>query len=345
MNYYFLPKLCEEFDFDIIRMENLIAVYDNEAEPIDEVLDAVIDAYRQCAKVTDKQLADWSFNDEIISLAWDKAYFSRSQYADINNKETADEPAEPFLLKPENNNGKGVLLIHGLLASPAEIKEYAQELVKQGYIVLGIRLKGHGTSPYDLRERTYEDWYESAERGMKIMRVYCDTIAVIGFSTGGSLALKLAAENSDKIIAVVAVAVPMEYVDKYFSLIPLLHGSNRLVNWVSSMEGVKPFIENDSEHKTINYKNVPVKSLFELRRLTSNINELFPKITIPTLIIYGDEDPVVHTESADIIMGSLGCKIKELIMIHSDRHGMLMENIGGIWESINKFLKKIEKLT
>ncbi len=345
VSYHFLSKLCEEFDFDSIRMENLIAVYNNEAEPIDEVLDAVIEAYRQCTQVTDKQLADLSLNDEIMSLTWDKTLFSRSQYDDINKKETANESAEPFLLKPKIVTGKGVLLIHGLLASPAELRQYAEKLANQNYTVLGIRLKGHGTSPYDLRERTYEVWYESVERGIKIMRAYCDTIAVIGFSTGGSLALKLAAENSDKIIAVVAVAVPMKYVDKYFSLIPLLHGSNQLVNWASPIpiEGVVSFIENDPEHKTINYKNVPVKSLFELRRLTSNLNSLFPKITMPALLIYGDEDPVVHAESADIIMDNLGSNIKELIWIHSDQHGLLMKNIGGVWNSINQFLQKLEK--
>jgi hypothetical protein len=30
-NYHFLPKLCEEYDFDTIRMENLIAVYNNDS--------------------------------------------------------------------------------------------------------------------------------------------------------------------------------------------------------------------------------------------------------------------------------------------------------------------------
>ena len=337
-NYQFLPKLCEQFDFDTIRMENLIAVYDNEVEPIKEVLDAVVDAYKKCNRVTDEQLAGLAFNDEIISLAWDKAWFSKPEYDDINKKETAEESAEPLLLRPKNSNGVGVLLIHGLLASPAEVRGYAEALLNLGYTVLALRLKGHGTSPYDLQTRTYEDWFDSVNRGVKIISAYCEAMIVIGFSTGGSMALKLAAENRDKIIAVVAVAVPIKFVDKAFSFVPLLHGTNRLVNWLSSIEGVKPFMENEQEHKTINYRNVPVKSLYELGRLTDDVEEHLSEIKIPTLLVYADEDPVVHIESAEIILGKLGAKKKKLITIHSNRHGFLMENVENTWESINIFL-------
>jgi esterase/lipase len=338
-NYQFLPKLCEEFDFDSIRMENLIAVYDNEVEPIPIVLDTVIDAYKQCSKITGEQLAEWQFEDEILSLTWDKQRYSNSRYDDINNDEIADEDPQPFLLKPSHSNGIAVLLIHGLLASPAELRDYAETLFEQGYTVLAVRLKGHGTSPYDLRKQTHENWYESVKRGMNILSVYCDAVVVIGFSTGGFLALKLAAEKMDNVVAVVAAAVPIKFVDKLFLVVPLLHGTNRLLKWVSLNEGIKPFLENTPEHPLINYKNVPVKSLYELRRLSDEVEALLPDIKIPTLIVYADEDPVVDFESAKIIFEKLATKHKKLISIQSKRHGVLMENIGGLWESINRFLQ------
>ena len=338
--YIFSPKLREECDFDTIRMENLIAVYNNEAEPISAVRNALINAIDKGSEVTKIQLAELAFNDELVSFAWDKKRYSRPQYNDINERETVEENPEPFLLIPKNSNGIGVLLIHGLLASPAEVRGYAEELYKLGYTVFGVRLKGHGTSPYELREQSFEDWYQSAQRGMGIIKVYCDSIVLIGFSTGGGLALKLAAEVKDKINAVIAVAVPVKFVDKSFLFLPLLHGTNRLVRWVSSVEGVKPFIENKPEHEKVNYRNVPVKSLYELNRLIDNIKQLLSKIEIPVLIIHADEDPVVHKDSGNIIMNRLGSVNKKLITIHSNRHGILMDNIGGTWESINRFLEE-----
>lgn len=340
-NYQFLPKLCEENEFDAIRMENLIAVYNNEVEPIQVVRKALIHSYKHCLTVTNEQLAEWAFNDELISLTWDKQRYSKTRYQDINDKEQASENPAPFFLKPKKANGFGVLLIHGLLASPAEVRGLAELLMQQGYFVLAIRLKGHGTSPYDLHKQTYQDWFNSVRRGQKIINAYCNSIMVIGFSTGGALALKLVAENSDKIIAVVVVAVPIKFVDNSFQFIPLLHGTNRLAHWVSSIQGVKPFLENEPEHKTINYRNVPVKSLYELRLLLDDVveNQLH-KVDIPTLVIYADKDPVVDIGSSEILMNKLLTESKELMTIHSNRHGILMENIGGIWESINEFLDK-----
>jgi len=338
--YQFLPKLRDECDFDTIRMENLIAVYNNEAEPISAVRNALDKAYKLCSEVTKKQFAEWAFDDELVSFAWDKKRYSRAKFDDINNRETFVDNPEPFLLIPKKGNGIGILLIHGLLASPAEMRTYAEELFGLGYTVLGVRLKGHGTSPYELREQTYENWYQSVERGLSILHVYCEVISVVGFSTGGGLALKLAAEYKDKIVAVVAVAVPVKFVDKSFLIVPLLHGTNRLINWVSSAEGVKPFIENTPEHGTVNYRNVPVKCLYELNRLTDDVKQKLSKIEMPVLIVYADEDPVVHTDSANVIYERLGTNNKKLIPIRSERHGILMDNIGDTWASITSFLEQ-----
>lgn len=339
-DYLFLPALYKTYGFDEIRIENLIAVYCNEVEPIPKVQDILISSFKQCTKVSKRQIAKWQFDDEILSLNWDKKKFSSSQYDDINQYESSNDSPQPFLLMPDKSksNGCAVLLIHGLLASPAELKEYAQYLLKQGYTVLAIRLKGHGTSPYDLRNQKYEDWYQSAKRGVTILSAYCNDVIVAGFSTGGSLALKLAEERIENILAVVAVAVPIKFVDRSFLFVPLLHGTNKLVNWVSSIEGIKPFLVNTPESPLINYKNVPVKSLYELRRLNDVVEENLSTINIPSLIVYADKDPVVDSQSANIIFTKLKTKHKKLLCIDSNRHGVLKENKGGLWESISCFI-------
>ena len=122
--------------------------------------------------------------------------FKTLMFDEINQLETAVADPSPFFIQPEQANGFGVLLVHGLLASPAELRDYGEYLVKQGYTVLGIRLKGHGTSPYALRDQSWEDWYGCVQRGFNILKVHCSRIFVAGFSTGGALALKLAAEHT-----------------------------------------------------------------------------------------------------------------------------------------------------
>jgi esterase/lipase len=336
--YILLPKLLEEHDFDSIRLENMVAVYDNEAKPITQVRETMIKALAECDRIDPQELAAWHFEDEKLDLSWEHHAYTKPAFDDINEHETASADPAPFFLDPHDDNGIGVLLIHGLLASPAELREYGDYLTKQGYTVMGVRLKGHGSSPYALQNQTWEDWYQSVVRGYRILKAHCKQIFVTGFSTGGALALKLASEHYPEIIGVCTVALPIKFINPAFMMVPLIHGTNKLVDWISSFEGIKPFFENATEHPTINYRHVPVKSLYELRLLIENIDDFAPLCTVPVLVLQGNNDPVVSFKSADEIMGKLTCKSKQRVTINSNRHGILMENIGGTWESIDEFM-------
>ena len=350
-SYRFLPKLCVESDFDSIRLENPIAVYNNEAAPLHTVRETLIDAIAECANADKNKLAAWHFEDECRTLAWEKQAYSKPLFTDVNSEEVAVADPTPFFIQPPassriedgHTNGFGVLLVHGLLASPAELRAYGEYLLKQGYTVLGIRLKGHGTSPYALRDQSWEDWYGCVQRGFNILKVHCPRIFVVGFSTGGALSLKLATEHYPEMIGVVAISVPLKFVNPAFMLVPLLHGTNKLVDWVSTFEGVKPFIENEPEHPNINYRNAPVRALYELRLLIVKLDELLPQIGLPTLILYGDEDPIVSPKSAPGIMEKLGSKYKRIYAIKSHRHGILMENIDHTWQVIDNFFNDLRK--
>jgi len=240
--YYFLPKLCADHDFDQIRLENPIAVYCNEAQPLTIIREHLLEADRKYHKMDPRQLASWHLEDEHLGLVVEQQIYCVEPDESLVPVETATADPAPFFIQPKNANGFGVLLIHGLLASPAELRDYGHYLAQQGFSVLGIRIQGHGTSPKALRELSYQQWFKSVQKGFNILKMHCPKLFVIGFSTGGALALKLAAEHPDDIIAVTAVSVPIKFVDTSFMLVPLLHGTNTFVKWVSSFEGVKPFV-------------------------------------------------------------------------------------------------------
>jgi esterase/lipase len=339
--YQFLPKLSEDYAFDVIRMENLIAVYNNEAKPIKTIIHTLKKALNDYPKTSSKEMAIRRFDDEYYFLAWEQKKYNDPRYNEINQHETANANPEPFLLQPETANGTGILLVHGLLARPAEVRGYGEFLCKQGYVVLGPRLEGHGTSPHALRDQTWEDWYDSIFRCLQILKQHCEKIVLIGFSSGGALTLNLAAENHPEVKAVVAISVPIKFINRTFMLVPLLHGTNKLVKWVSSFEGVKPFIENVPEHPGINYRNMPVRSMYELRRLIQTLDKVLPQVQIPALIIHADQDPVVAVESAKTIIEELGSENKQLKIVNANHHGILKDNSGDTWAIIDQFLKQL----
>jgi len=336
--YFLKEKLNASHDLLTIRMENLIAVYYNEIAPITTVVKAVRKAFEEAKNISNKQLALALFDDHCVAWQWDKHYFSKPQFDDINQYENIEANVSPFLLMPKHKNGCGVLLVHGLLASPAEVRGLGEHLYKQGYTVLGVCIKGHGTSPHDLRTRTAEDWFESVTQAHDILDYLVNQIVVIGFSTGGALALKLAAEHKPHVIAVVAVSVPVHFVNSEMMLASLLHGTNQLVSWVSSLEGVKPFIPNEPENVLVNYRSIPVRSLYELRRLIHELLIVLAQIKIPVLLIYSKNDPIVAIKSADIVLKKLITDEKALHILDAGHHGILYQNSDNIWNRIEDFV-------
>ncbi|MGR8933461.1 MAG: alpha/beta fold hydrolase [Gammaproteobacteria bacterium] len=341
-NLHFQPKLYTEYDIDTIRLENAIAVYANEAAPLPAVRTTLVKALHDCGTDIRRQLARWFFEDECRALLWAKQLYAQPEFDDINRHESATADPEPFLLLPKAPNGVGALLIHGLLASPAELKVYGEYLLEQGYTVMGVRLKGHGTSPYDLREQAWEDWYESVQKGYVILNSFCPRMIVVGFSTGGALGLRLSATYTESVEAVIVAAVPIKFINPAFMLLPLLQGANQLLEWTTPFEGINAFIDNEAEHPRVNYRNVPVRSLFELRKLIQSSEQLWPAITTPTLILHASHDPVVDVESASILLQTLGSEDKRLILIDAAHHGILMSNSENCWTDIDNFLHDLD---
>jgi esterase/lipase len=340
-HYQFLSKLYKDYPLDRIRLENLIMVYANEAAPIKAIRFALIKALKNYSQLSPQQLSKWYFDDEYRLLAWEKNYYNKPRYQAINQLEQFTEDPAPFLLHPKQSNGLGILLIHGLLASPAEVYGYGQHICQQGYTVLGVRIKGHGTSPYALQNQDRKAWYSSVLQGYHILNSYCDDIIVLGFSTGGVLAAMLAVEPMLKLRAMIVISVPLKFVDKTFVLVPLLHGSNKLFAWISTLKGLKPFLENNPEHPSINYRHTPVSSLYELHLLIEEVEAILEKITLPCLVIYADKDPVVSIDSGDAFIKKLGSKNKQLKIVHTQHHGILMDNSEDTWAIIDRFLETL----
>ena len=339
-SYRFLDKLSHDHEFNDIRIENPVLVYANEVAPIAQVRESVDAALEKISTVSDQELASYLFDDELRAYAWNREHFSSQDYREINSQETATKSGAPYLLLPGGHAKKGVLLVHGFLASPAELSEYGQRLCEQGYAVLGARLAGHGTSPWDLKDRTWPEWLNSVRRNYRILAAFADQIVIVGFSAGGGLSMILAAEHPEKLVGVASISAPITYRNRTLVFVPLVHGLNKLADWLPSFEGIMPFRENESEHPDINYRNIPVHGLYQLRSMTGELQDHLPRIDVPTLIVQGDDDPVVDPDSARTIFNKLTTKNKALRWVASDRHGIFNEDIGNTCGLLSAFIDR-----
>ncbi len=333
---HFLPKLGREFGLDTI-LENPLAVYANEAAPVAAVHRAVARAIDEAGRAGETALARWHFDDEVRSWHWDREFYRAPCFARINQLEVPKCSGRPFLLDPPQRNGCGVLLVHGLLASPAGMRALGENLARAGYTVLGIRLKGHGTSPCDLRERSRGDWLASVQRGHRILATLCPQTAIVGFSTGALLALQLAATQPDRLMAVVAVSAPLRFRQRVLRWIPLVYQANRLIQWMSD-GGLSEFVHNPSEHPETNYTQVPLRALHELHRLIEETPPAAATVRCPVLLLQGDRDPVVDPDSARQWLDRLGSQAKSLTLMPSRRHDIVFRNTLRSHDTILHFL-------
>src|SRR5207244_4341528 len=93
----------------------------------------------------------------------------------------------------------GVLLLHGLCGTPTEMRFVANAMARAGHTVHAPQLAGHCGSEEDLKASTWQDWYRSAEEALEAISKECDHVIVGGLSTGALLALKLAADQPEKV--------------------------------------------------------------------------------------------------------------------------------------------------
>ena len=328
-DYVLDEKLIRDFQIDEIRTENLISVYANEIAPL-AATRLIEKSVRQSDQINPGKFADYLFDDQQRAFYWDLKQFNKPRYLEINQKQTATADPNCFFLKSNNKSAAAVLLIHGFLASPAEMRGLGERLHAQGFHVLGVRLKGHGTSPWDLRSRDWKDWFSSVLRGFEIIKAFSQKIHVIGFSTGGLLALLLAAEHPHrKIASVTSISAPVIFINKNLKFVPLLHRANKIVRWVSS-EGLMPFRPNQPEHPEVNYQHIPIRALYQLQLLIERIMKMPLDIHSRVKLYQSDQDPVVDPASVDRLFEKINSADKLKQTLKSSRHGVVYENVDNI---------------
>jgi esterase/lipase/1-acyl-sn-glycerol-3-phosphate acyltransferase len=308
-------KFSSPYNFHRARIDNPVEVMANAVEP----LTALQRLIRKLAWLPGFWLKR--------KIAYDLSRKAQAEFeSDYQTYFVQDESKEknvgaPYLLRG-NNKDIGVLLIHGYMAAPLEVKELALFLKRRGLTIYAPRVKGHGTSPDDLAKRSYREWLHSVEVGYAIVQNLCKRVVVGGFSNGAGLALDLAA-RIEGLAGVIAVSTPLKLQYISTKLVPAVDVWNRLMGRVHFDDARKQFVENHPENPHINYLRNPISGLRELERLMDAVEPRLPDISIPALIIQAYQDPVVSPKGSEIIFERLGSPQKSYMLFNFDRHGIL----------------------
>lgn len=255
----------------------------------------------------------------------------------------------PFLLHCEGAE-VGILLVHGLMAAPEEVRQWAEYLHQMGYTVYAPRMAGHGTSAVDLSHRTMNDWVDSVNRGHDILKCICPRIVVAGFSTGGAIALHQVINKPQDFEALISISAPLRF--KKFSA----HFAAPVNCWniaVNKLENLgirraintsylkKEYVTNHADNPHINYLRCPVNGIVQIKKLMRKVYGKLSSISIPTLIIHADGDPKVDVTSAHKIFKVIASENKVYREIEYHQHGIIRGEIAkSVFDEVGIFLRK-----
>jgi esterase/lipase len=197
-----------------------------------------------------------------------------------------------FELRPNNPSKKACLLIHGLYDSPLTMKDIANRLVTEGYIARGMLLPGHAGNPEDLHSITLEDWQKSVEKQVDELLNEVDEIALLGFSTGGALAIDYVLSHPDVSISHLILLAPAIKIRTPFScLIPLIH---LLSHGIPALK----WLQKKNSEDYARYTHHSTNGAYQVYRLTQQLKNFTLNQLPPTLAVTTEDDMVISSETA-----------------------------------------------
>lgn len=228
----------------------------------------------------------------------------------------------------------GVLLLHGLCGTPAEMRFVAMGLARAGYTVHVPQLAGHGAE----NSGRWQDWYLSARAALVELRRECDTVIVGGLCMGAILGLHLAARNPRKVQGV-SLFSPTLWINGW--AMPWTTRLFKLVRsrWIAGLmtfpdaaslgikcPRVRQFVQQalTGEGSEYGRAGVPATMVLEHRRMVDAAMKLLHRVKQPTLIVHSQEDDYAALNNAVYLKDELAGKV-DLVVLDDSYHMVTLD--------------------
>jgi carboxylesterase len=214
------------------------------------------------------------------------------------------------------------LLLHGLGAGVFEVCLLADFLQTLDYPVRAFHFPGHEGLGRVMPASEWRQWYGAVEAEFLRLKHQYGSVAVMGFSTGGTLALRLAALHSLESLVLLApflglyrppwLPIPLETLVN--SPLPYV------IPWVPRLGS--PIRDREMQRLATQIRPYQTFSTWAVRSALDLIAQVRPHlhdITAPVLIVQSPLDRVVDPHGAQEVYDRVGSPLKKLLWLqHSD---------------------------
>lgn len=255
----------------------------------------------------------------------------------------------------EATNRDGVLLLHGLSGTSAELRLLVTQLHRNGFEVAAPHIDGMGDGSHTNDHLQWHDWLAQAQAAFDQIAQKCEAVHIVGFCVGGLLGLKLVSQEQTRLGKLVLLC-PMLRADgwaipnglRWFSLVQ--------ARWLARYfafthrqpfgikdERVRDLVLGELKGDNSGQQDRSVVSgtkVLEFRRLSRAVRRCLDSIGKQTLIIHAREDDKASPANASEIAQRLSGPV-ELSLICDTYHIVTLDRQRNkVAERVLAFLKQ-----
>jgi len=219
------------------------------------------------------------------------------------------------------------LVLHGLGGGPYELAPLLAALEAEGLKVACPVLPGHGGPGPVMPASRWDEWVAAAEREFDELAASGSPVALVGFSTGAVVALKLAMQRP---VARQVLLAPFLTI-RYSGLVPLnpVVYLRWLARFLPDLPRRDPAVRDREMRRRASqdsvYRTFSIPAALSALELIDDLRPQISRIQTPTLIIQGKRDTVVEPGRAGWLYEELGSTDKRLVLLDQSEHLLALD--------------------
>lgn len=250
--------------------------------------------------------------------------------------------AEEFELGAPNAD-TAVVLVHGFLGASNNFNELPARLASEGYRVCALRLPGHGTTPFELKEVGPAEELNYILAEVRRLKQKHARVYLVGHSMGGALSTLTAAASPD--VDGLILAGPHFRVTHrwYYGL--RVEWWNVLtgwaVRWVYKSDAFIQVDRPEAKPEIVSYRYVPSKAIALIDHFAALARDpdTLAMVTCPVLVLHGANDAAASPEAARKVLDHMAAPDKEFVLLDRSNHHVFWDyDREQVYEKILEFL-------
>jgi len=221
---------------------------------------------------------------------------------------------------------EAALLLHGFSGSPYELRPLAQGLAAAGFRCSVPLLPGHGSGVSQLSQVGEADWLAAAHDALDALLARGHRrVFLCGFSMGGCLAIRVAAERPGDLCALALLAPALT-----------LRGNAALYRhlfrhrWVSRLvpmvdKGAMDVSDEQVKREAPYLGRLPTRAAAQLHRVIEGAKEALPQVRTPAIVLWGARDAVVPRRAAERAAKEIGSGPARLAVFPRSAHQLALD--------------------